>query len=80
MWGLFDAEHIRKIATVLEREFLTIYGMSTVSHREDCYNPEVYARGAVWPFMNYMVYKGLVQGGCNELAEKVMQGVVKLAE
>ncbi|AQQ71683.1 alpha-glucosidase [Limihaloglobus sulfuriphilus] len=75
--GVLDSDKIKKVARVLESEFLTRCGMTSVSMKEECFNPDVYARGSVWPFMNYMVHKGLTSAGCRELADKVLDAVIK---
>ncbi len=73
---LTESQAVRA-AEVLKDEFLTEYGLTSVSMKEECYDPSLYALGSVWPFMNYMAYKGLVDYGCFDVAKSILEGVVK---
>jgi hypothetical protein len=75
---LLPDDKIRSVSKVLEKEFVTDYGLTTVSMLESCFNPEMYALGSVWPFMNYMAYRGLMRAGCGELAEQIFQATVNV--
>lgn len=75
--GVFPDDKVKLMSKVFEDEFLTDYGLTTVSMKEQCFDPSLYALGAVWPFMSYMIYSGLKRSGCNKLAEKVFQGTVR---
>jgi len=73
---LTESQAVR-VAEVLRDEFLTEYGLTSVSMKEECFDPSLYALGSVWPFMNYMAYKGLVDYGCFDVAKSVLNGVIK---
>ncbi|HBG28025.1 MAG: hypothetical protein A2Y10_17515 [Planctomycetes bacterium GWF2_41_51] len=76
--GIFPVEKVWLIAEVFRREFLTEYGLTTVSMKDENFNPSLYALGSVWPFMNYMIYKGLIQAQCFDLAEQVFTGTIRM--
>jgi len=78
-FDVFPAGRFERLARVIEEEFLTIYGVATVSTREPSYEAGNYFRGAVWPCMNYMVSRGLRRHGREELAERILAGTVLAA-
>lgn len=75
--NIIPDEKARIIAKIFSDEFMTDYGLTSVSMKEKCFDPSLYALGSVWPFMNYMVYKGLVDYGCHDTAAKILEGVVR---
>lgn len=75
--GLLDGDKVREIEKVLREEFFTVCGLTSVSKKESCFNPEIYARGSVWPFMNYMAHKGLVRAGCIDFADAILVNIVE---
>ncbi|MFI4910218.1 MAG: MGH1-like glycoside hydrolase domain-containing protein [Sedimentisphaeraceae bacterium JB056] len=74
--NIFPKDKAQRVARVFEDEFLTEYGLTSVSMREECFDPSLYALGSVWPFMNYMAYKGLYDYECYGVAKKVVKGIV----
>ncbi|MBL8028244.1 MAG: hypothetical protein JNL74_17605 [Fibrobacteres bacterium] len=68
---------IKQVIQCLQDEFLTEYGLTTVSRNEKVYISGNYFQGAVWPCMNYLAYRGMKIHGFNDLAEKILQGTVK---
>lgn len=78
-FDIFPSGRLDRMARIIEQEFLTSYGVATVSTREPSYEAGNYFRGAVWPCMNYMVSRGLRRHGRGELAERILAGTVLAA-
>lgn len=60
-----------------QQEFWTNYPIPTVAVNEPKFS-EVYWRGPVWVNMNWMLQKGLLRCGFNDLAEKVLKSTVSM--
>jgi glycogen debranching enzyme len=62
--GIADPARARRMAEVFtDREFLTGWGLRTVSSRERRYNPASYHNGSIWPHDNALVALGLARYG-----------------
>jgi hypothetical protein len=61
-------------------EFWRSYGISSLSAKDDYYNPIGYWNGPVWVQWQYLIFRGLLDYGYNEeakeLAYKVMDNVI----
>lgn len=78
-YDCFKADRIKRVIQCLQKEFITEYGLTTVSQKEKLYVSGNYFQGAVWPCMNYMAFRGLLRHGYKDLASLILDGTVKAA-
>ncbi len=57
--------------TLTSTEFLTGWGIRTVSEREQRFNPTSYHNGSIWPHDNALIALGLSRYGHSDLATRV---------
>ena len=70
----------RLIASVLSSgEFLTGWGIRTVSEREHRFNPTSYHNGSIWPHDNSLIALGLARYGHSDLAARLTTAVLDAA-
>ncbi len=70
--GIASAERATRMArTLASGEFLTGWGIRTVSAREPRFNPTSYHNGSIWPHDNALIALGLARYGHSELAAKL---------
>jgi glycogen debranching enzyme len=70
--GLPSADRAARMAQVLgDSEFLTGWGIRTVSARERRYNPTSYHNGSVWPHDNALIALGLARYGHSRQVAKL---------
>lgn len=60
--------------------FLTKYSVPTVSQDEPSYDPKGFWRGSAWIATNWFIYKGLLQYGFNDEAQKIKDISILLIE
>lgn len=75
-----EADSLVKNYLLNDSEFNLKFLLPTVSKKEESFDPEGFWRGPVWFFPNWFVYKGLVNYGFNDLAEKILQSSLILLE
>jgi glycogen debranching enzyme len=70
--GIASPEHAARMAeTLASGEFLTGWGVRTVSSRERRYNPTSYHNGSIWPHDNALIAIGLARYGHSNLAARI---------
>jgi glycogen debranching enzyme len=70
--GIAAPERAARMAqTLMSTEFLTGWGIRTVSSREQRYNPTSYHNGSIWPHDNALVALGLARYGYSDLAAQL---------
>jgi glycogen debranching enzyme len=70
--GIASAERAARIAAVLSSgEFLTGWGVRTLSERERRFNPTSYHNGSIWPHDNALIAMGLARYGYSSLAARL---------
>ncbi len=78
--GIASPERAARMATVLTSgEFLTGWGIRTVSEREQRFNPASYHNGSVWPHDNSLIALGLARYGHTDLAARLTTEVFDAA-
>ena len=66
--GIASPERAARMAqTLTSSEFLTGWGIRTVSAREQRFNPTSYHNGSIWPHDNALIALGLARYGHSEL-------------
>jgi len=73
-----EAEKLVNKHLLNEKEFWDAYPLSTVSKDEASFSPAEMWRGPAWISVNWLVYKGLVNYGFNDAAEKIKQSSLAL--
>lgn len=63
-----------------EKEFWAKYPVTTVSRDEASFNPNDMWRGPVWIGANWFIYKGLMNYGFNDVAQKIKDSSIALLE
>ncbi len=72
MTGIARPDRAARMAEMLcGREFLTGWGIRTVSTREARFNPASYHNGSIWPHDNALIALGLARHGHSEQAERL---------
>jgi hypothetical protein len=72
--GDFLPKEIRdKIASALERDFLTENGLATEMPTSSHYHPDGYWRGPIWAPSTYLMVDGLRRGGYEQLAQTIAE-------
>ena len=70
--GIASPERAARMAEVLSSgEFLTGWGIRTVSSREHRFNPASYHNGSIWPHDNALIALGLARYGHSSLAARL---------
>jgi glycogen debranching enzyme len=70
--GIASPERAARMAQVLmSTEFLTGWGIRTVSSREQRFNPTSYHNGSIWPHDNALIALGLARYGHSDLAARL---------
>jgi len=78
--GIAAPERAARIASVLSSgEFLTGWGIRTVSEREHRFNPTSYHNGSIWPHDNSLIALGLARYGHSDLAARLTTAVLDAA-
>ncbi len=78
--GIASPERAARMATVLSSsEFLTGWGIRTVSEREQRFNPTSYHNGSIWPHDNSLIALGLARYGHTDLAARLTTAVLDAA-
>ncbi len=75
-----EAEKLVKEHLLNEKEFWTPYPVPTVSLDEPSFNPDGFWRGPVWMASNWFIFRGLVNYGFKDLAEKISFKSLELLE
>jgi glycogen debranching enzyme len=63
-----------------KREFNTTYGVPTVAVNEPSFDAEGFWRGPIWISTNWFIYKGLLNYGFKEDANKILQDTLFLIQ
>jgi glycogen debranching enzyme len=70
--GIVAPESAARMArTLASPEFLTGWGIRTVSSREQRFNPASYHNGSIWPHDNALIAMGLARYGHSDLAARL---------
>jgi glycogen debranching enzyme len=78
--GIASPDRAAQIATVLSSgEFLTGWGVRTVSERERRFNPTSYHNGSIWPHDNSLIALGLARYGHSDLAARLTTAILDAA-
>jgi glycogen debranching enzyme len=78
--GIASPDRAAQLATVLSStEFLTGWGIRTVSERERRFNPTSYHNGSIWPHDNSLIALGLARYGHSDLAAKLTGAILDAA-
>jgi glycogen debranching enzyme len=78
--GIASADRAaRMVETLASAEFLTGWGIRTVSAREKRYNPTSYHNGSIWPHDNALIAMGLARYGHSALAARVTSTILDAA-
>jgi len=78
--GIAAPQRAERIAAVLfSTEFLTGWGIRTVSEREHRFNPTSYHNGSIWPHDNSLIALGLARYGLSEQAARLTTEVFDAA-
>jgi len=78
--GIASPKRAERIAAVLSSsEFLTGWGIRTVSEREHRFNPTSYHNGSIWPHDNSLIALGLARYGHSELVARLTTAVLDAA-
>jgi hypothetical protein len=72
--SVMDAE-----AAILEKKFLTEYGLATESPGSPRYEADGYWRGPIWAPPTYLIVDGLRRGGHEKLAETIARRYIKMS-
>jgi|SRR3989344_5064317 len=75
-----EAKKLIKNQLLNSREFATNYPVPTVSIDEQSYDPTGFWRGPVWIAINWFIFKGLLNYGFYEIAEKIKQSSIDLVK
>ena len=78
--GIASPERARLVAhTLMGPDFFSGWGIRTVATEEARYNPLSYHNGSVWPHDNALIASGLARYGFQELAGRVMLGLLDVS-
>ncbi len=78
--GIASADRAARIASVVSGgEFLTGWGVRTVSERERRFNPTSYHNGSIWPHDNSLIALGLARYGHTDLAAELTTTILDAA-
>ena len=66
---------VTKMARVTSPSTLD-FGLRTLSERHQCFDPQSYHRGSIWPFDSWLGWGGLRAAGHTDAAERVRRGVL----
>jgi glycogen debranching enzyme len=78
--GIASDEHAARIASQLESgEFMSGWGIRTVSERERRFNPASYHNGSIWPHDNALIAMGLARYGHSGIAARLTTAVLDAA-
>jgi glycogen debranching enzyme len=69
----------RVAASLMHSDFLTGWGIRTVSDRERRFNPTSYHNGSIWPHDNSLIALGLARYGFSDLAAGLTSAVLDAA-
>lgn len=73
-----EAESLVRSYLLNSEEFWNKYGVATVSKKEISYNPSDMWRGPSWIAVNWFIYRGLLNYGLNDIAQKIKVSTVNL--
>ena len=81
MWaGIVATEKCAKIVKrMMSEDMFNGWGIRTLSADNQCYNPNGYHVGTVWPHDNSLIVDGFRRYGYDEEARQVFQGIVEAA-
>jgi glycogen debranching enzyme len=78
--GIASADRAARMAEILcSSEFLTGWGIRTVSEREARFNPTSYHNGSIWPHDNSLIALGLARYGHSAAAARLTSAVLDAA-
>jgi len=78
--GIIGAERARSVALgLLGPEFLSGWGIRTLSNRARRYNPMSYHNGSIWPHDNALIALGLARYGHKSLIDPIFKGLFDAA-
>ncbi|GHV08633.1 hypothetical protein FACS189485_20350 [Spirochaetia bacterium] len=77
--NLLDHDKMEKTAAILEKRFLTEYGLATEAPDSPRYESDGYWRGPIWAPPTYLIVDGLRRGGFEKLAETIARRYLKLS-
>jgi len=75
--GILDPERAKRVAErLLADDMFSGFGIRTLAATEVAYNPLSYHNGSIWPHDTSIIVAGLKQCGCDELAARVIEGLM----
>jgi len=78
--GIASPDRAARIAAVLSSgEFMSGWGIRTVSEREQRFNPTSYHNGSIWPHDNSLIALGLARYGHSDLAARLSTAIFDAA-
>lgn len=78
--GIAKPTRAMKVAHgLLQPQFFSGWGIRTVASTEVRYNPMSYHNGSIWPHDNAVIALGLARYGCNQLVERIFEGLFEAA-
>jgi glycogen debranching enzyme len=78
--GIASSQRAARMAAVLASgEFLTGWGIRTISSRERRYNPTSYHNGSIWPHDNALIAMGLARYGHSDFAARLTSTIIDAA-
>lgn len=75
-----EAEQLVNEHLLNKKEFWTRFPVSTVSKDESSFDENGWWRGPTWIAINWFIFRGLMNYGFTELAEKIKQSCMRLVE
>lgn len=69
----------RVVATLMNSDFFTGWGIRTIASTEERYNPLSYHNGSVWPHDNSIIANGMARYGCKKMAGEVLLALLDLS-
>jgi glycogen debranching enzyme len=81
LWsGITPPDRARRVSErLLEEDMFSGWGIRTLSHREDRFNPVSYHLGSVWPHDNAIILAGFRRYGLDEAATRVFDALLDAA-
>lgn len=81
LWtGIADQDKAEAVAErLLAEDMFGGWGIRTLSSQEQCYNPNGYHVGSIWPHDNALIVAGLRRYGCNTGAQRVVTALLEAA-
>lgn len=81
MWGgIVETDKCGKaVKRLMSEDMFNGWGIRTLSANDQCYNPNGYHVGTVWPHDNSLIMDGFRRYGYDEEARQVFQGIVEAA-